>query len=361
MSERLVDLDGLLVPAIDGDGEETLSTHLWHTNCDGLCVVQDGIVRYEWRPVGVPGAYQSAAVNPASRHLLMSVSKSLCATVLGSAVGRGEVALTDLVTDVAPEFRDSSVVGATVRHLIDMTAGTDFIEDYDSYRFPDSDIQVIDYERQASFRPLNGKSPIGVLAHFRTYGLAREHGAWFDYRSPLTNIVARVLECATGLDYASLLSRDLWGQIGAEHPAEIVVDHLGFPVAEAGISCSLRDLARVGLVYVNDGSIGDVQVVPEGWARDCFTIDAVAHEAFSTSPSKAGRNSAVWRPHAYRSAWWVVDSERVATALGIFGQFCWIHRTTRTVIVRFSSWPNPSSDDALDASLRAFDAIVRAL
>jgi CubicO group peptidase (beta-lactamase class C family) len=242
-----------------------------------------------------------------------------------------------------------------------MTAGTDFIEDYDSYRFPDSDIQVIDYERQASFRPLNGKSPIGVLSHFRTYGLAREHGAWFDYRSPLTNIVARVLECATGLDYASLLSRDLWGQIGAEHPAEIVVDHLGFPVAEAGISCSLRDLARVGLVYVNNGSIGDVQVVPEGWARDCFTIDAVAHGAFSASPSKVGHNSAAWHPHAYRNAWWVVDSERVATALGIFGQFCWIHRPSRTVVARFSSWTNPSSDDALDASLRAFDAIVRAL
>ena len=83
---------------------ETLERHLIRTNCDGLCVVRDGIVRYEWKPVGVDGAYQSAANDPSSRHLLMSVSKSLCATVLGAAVGRGDVALVDRVSDIAPEF-----------------------------------------------------------------------------------------------------------------------------------------------------------------------------------------------------------------------------------------------------------------
>ncbi|NBY12945.1 MAG: class C beta-lactamase-related serine hydrolase [Actinobacteria bacterium] len=190
LTERPANLDDIHVPSVDADSRETLSEHLRRTNCDGLCVVRDGVVRYEWRPRGVAGAFQSAAEDPASRHLLMSVSKSLCATVLGAAVGRGDVSLDDRVVDVAPEFVDTSVADATVRHLIDMTSGTDFVEDYASYTQPDSDIQVIDYERQANFRPLAGRTPIGVLAHFRSYGLAREHGSWFDYRSPLTNIVA---------------------------------------------------------------------------------------------------------------------------------------------------------------------------
>ncbi|NCZ92448.1 MAG: hypothetical protein EBZ00_00515, partial [Actinobacteria bacterium] len=81
MTERPANLDDILVPSVDADSRETLSEHLRRTNCDGLCVVRDGVVRYEWRPRGVAGAFQSAAEDPASRHLLMSVSKSLCATV----------------------------------------------------------------------------------------------------------------------------------------------------------------------------------------------------------------------------------------------------------------------------------------
>ena len=340
---------------------EALERHLIRTNCDGLCVVRDGIVRFEWKPVGVDGAYQSAAHDPSSRHLLMSVSKSLCATVLGAAVGRGDVALADRVSDVAPEFAETSVADATVRHLIDMTAGTDFVEDYDSYSQPDSDIQVIEYERQANFRPLAGRNAVGVLAHFRTYGLAREHGSWFDYRSPLTNIVARVLECATGTDYASLLSRDLWGPIGAEHPAEIVVDSKGFPIAEAGICCSLRDLARVGLAHLDGDSNDQSCVVPQRWIDDCFRIDSVARDAFVAEPTFDSGSETPWSPRAYRNAWWIVESERVMTGLGIFGQFCWIHRPSRTVIARFSTWPEASLDGHRDATLKAFGAIVEAL
>lgn len=287
----------------------------------------------------------------------MSVSKSLCATVLGSAIGRGELALSDAVVDVAPEFSDTSVAGATIRHLIDMTAGTDFVEDYASYDSPESDIQVIEYERQANFRPLAGRKPVGVLAHFRTYGSAREDGAWFDYRSPLTNIVARVLECATGVEYAELLSRDLWSRIGAEHPAEIVVDPLGFPIAEAGICCSVRDLARVGVGYLDF----DLDVVPESWAIDCATIDDTARDAFAAAPSVTLRDDAPWAPRAYRNAWWIVESERVFTGLGIFGQFCWVHRPSRTVIARFSTWPQASNESYQDACLRAFAAIVESL
>ena len=46
---------------------------------------------------------------------------------------QGPAHADDLVTDIAPEFIGTSLDGATVQHVIDMTAGTDFIEDYDVY------------------------------------------------------------------------------------------------------------------------------------------------------------------------------------------------------------------------------------
>ncbi|NDI18892.1 MAG: hypothetical protein EBY89_03865 [Actinobacteria bacterium] len=56
-----------------------------------------------------------------------------------------------------------------------------------------------------------------------------------------------------------------------------------------------------------------------------------------------------------------VESEQVMTGLGIFGQFCWVHRPSRTVIARFSTWPEASREDYRDACLRAFGAIVEVL
>jgi len=361
LAERPADLGGLAVPTVGGEGSESLEAHLVATCCDAICVVVDGAVRYEWRAAARHGGWAPASTDPAARHLLMSVSKSLCATVLGAAVGRGDVSLADRVGDVAPEFADTSVADAAVRHLIDMTAGTDFVEDYASYEEPDSEIQVIEYERQAHFRPLAGRAPIGVMRHFRGYGTARPHGAWFDYRSPLTNVVARVLEVATGATYRELLCRDLWAPIGAEHPADIVVDHVGFPIAEAGISCAVRDLARVGLAHLDGLGVGDARVVPAAWVEDCAAPDRLAREAWAAAPAGTTRAPAPWAPLAYRNAWWCIEPGRTLTALGIFGQFCWVHRPTRTVIARYSTWPSALPEPTSDACLRAFGVIVEAL
>ena len=143
--------------------------------------------------------------------------------------------------------------------------------------------------------------------------------------------------------------------------AEIVVDSKGFPIAEAGISCSLRDLARVGLAHLDGDSNDRDCVVPQRWINDCFRIDSIARDAFVAAPTFDSANETPWSPRAYRNAWWIVESDRVMTGLGIFGQFCWIHRPSRTVIARFSTWPEASLDDHRDATLKAFGAIVEAL
>ena len=137
----------------------------------------------------------------------------------------------------------------------------------------------------------------------------------------MTNIVARVLECATGTDYASLLSRDLWGPIGAEHPAEIVVDSKGFPIAEAGICCSLRDLARVGLAHLDGDSNDQACVVPQRWIDDCFRIDSVARDAFVAAMRTRGIGLGIHYPSVpgmtyYRNRGWDPSDFPVAERIG---------------------------------------------
>lgn len=346
----LVPIDDVSFEAADG------STTTWaessvNTWCDAVCVVHDGQIVHE-RYVN--------SMHERTPHLLMSVSKSICGALVGIAVERGQFHVDDLVCDVAPEFVGTSLDGATVRHVIDMTAGTDFVEDYDEYATAGTSdgVPLIEYERHAGYRPLGDRTPIGTLGHFRTYGTAHPHGAWFNYRSPLTNIAARLLEIVNGLRYADIVSRDLWEPLGQEFDADIMLDPLGHPVVEGGMSCTLRDLARFGSAYLNDGMAGGEQVVPRSWVDDTRLGDDAARAAFTASPTPAPDA----RPWAmYRNAFWVMNGGQVFSGLGIFGQYCWVHRPSRTVIARFSTFPSASPLEVSAEVIRGFYAVSDAL
>jgi CubicO group peptidase (beta-lactamase class C family) len=64
---------------------------------------------------------------------------------------------------------------------------------------------------------------------------------------------------------------------------------------------------------------------------------------------------------AYRNAWWIVEPGRTLTGLGIFGQFCWVDRPSRTVIARFSTWPDAYPEPVSVACLRVMRAIADGL
>jgi CubicO group peptidase (beta-lactamase class C family) len=342
LPRRPVELDAVDFARADGS-RTTWGEHLEATQCDAVCVVHRGEIVYERYFNGM---------TEHTPHLLMSVSKSFCGAALGIAIGRGRLSVDDLVCDVAPEFAGTSLDGATVRHVIDMTAGTDFVEDYELYADPEADNPLLEYERQAGYRPLGARTPVGTLGHFRTYGLARPHGAWFDYRSPLTNIAARLLEVVEDMRYPDIVSRDLWGPLGQEHDADIMLDPLGHPVVEGGMSCTLRDLARFGLAYLGDGAIADRQVVPADWVRDTREGDDAAVAAFrDTEPG--------WS--MYRNAFWVMQRGAQFSGLGIFGQFCWVDRPTQTVIARFSTFPTALPFDTSAEVQRAMNAVATAL
>lgn len=339
-------LDDLEVPSRHG-GTTTYAQHLVDSYCDAICVIHDGRV--------VDERYFNG-MHERRLHLLMSVSKSVCGAALGIAIGRGQIGIDQLVTDVAPEFAGTSLDGATVRHVIDMTAGTDFVEDYDEYLDPTAGVPLIEYDIQAGYRPLGERERLGTLGHFRTYGTAYPHGEKFSYRSPLTNIAARMLEVVNDLPYPEIVSRDVWRPMGMEHEADIMLDCRRHPVVEGGMSCTVRDLARFGLAYLQDGAIGGRQVIPAEWVADTRHGDDVAVAAFEAQP---GGNVDGWS--MYRNAFWVIARDEVFTGAGIYGQYCFVHRPSRTVIARMSTYPEALPLDLTAETYGAFVALVNHL
>jgi CubicO group peptidase (beta-lactamase class C family) len=93
-------------------------------------------------------------------------------------------------------------------------------------------------------------------------------------------------------------------------------------------------------------------VVPADWVRDTREGDDAAVAAFrDTEPG--------WS--MYRNAFWVIERGNCFSGLGIFGQFCWVDRTTQTVIARFSTFPTAFPVETSDEAHRAMSAVATAL
>jgi CubicO group peptidase (beta-lactamase class C family) len=335
-----LDLDDVRVARLDGSSA-TVAEVLAGTWTDAFVVLRDGQVvaeRYD------------AGMHAGTRHLLMSVSKSVVGCVAGVLAGRGLLDPGSLVTAYVPEVGGSGYAGATVRDLLDMRTGVLFRETYTAL---DAEVRVM--ERSMGWRPAQPGDPEGAYPYLATLGREGPHGGSFSYRSADSDMLGWVCERASGTRMADLISTLLWQPIGAEADAEITCDPLGCAVHDGGVSAVARDLARFGQMLVDDGR----GVVPEAWLADVRAPSPGVREAFASTD-----NEYVLPGGWYRSQFWVIPGgvdgagAPVMVCLGIHGQLIYADRAARTVVVKFSSWPDPQHTGYLLDTLRACAALA---
>lgn len=318
----------------------TFTEMLDATYTDGLMVVHDGQVSFE---------HYGGSMRPADTHLLMSVSKSLTATLAGVLVGKGSIDTAGLVPDYIEGLRGTSWEGCTVQHLLDMRAGTKFDEnDYDN---PDSDGRLIEQVSGYTTR-VRTDIPADTYQWIARLTNTSRHGGGFQYRSILPDVLAWVMCAVSGQTFAELFSEHIWSLFAARD-ADIIVDRAGFPVVEGGICTTLEDLARFGVMCLQRGEFGGRQIVPSEWMHRPTTRSQELVDAF-VLPLQAGRAG----PNScYHDFWWVYDSVTgVYCGLGINGQTLMIHHPSNSVIAKFSTWPDRMDyalADLTDAGLLA--------
>jgi CubicO group peptidase (beta-lactamase class C family) len=311
------------VPIAFEGSTTTFAESLADTYSDGVCVVHDGAIVFE---------HYADGMDPGDTHLLMSVSKSLTATLVGALAGDGVLDPTRPVTEYVGPLRGTTWEGCLVQHLLDMRAGTRF--DEDDYGDADSDGVLID--EVSGYRTLRTPGlPPDTPTWIAGLGNDRAHGSAFKYRSILTDVLAWAAAEAAGKRFPDLFSEVIWSRIGAEHDAEVIVDAAGFAAAEGGLCATLRDLARFGLMHLEDGG----GVVPTAWIERLLTRDDELIAEFD-STLLPGLPKAF-----YHDCWWIWDAEAgIYSGYGINGQQLLVHRPTRTVIARLSTWPTRSDD-----------------
>lgn len=300
---------------------------------DGMIVLRGRDVLYERYLNGM---------TPTTRHLLQSVSKSMCSAVFGQSVADGAVSVDAPVSRYLSELTDSAYGDATVQQVLDMTVAVHYDEDYAN---PDSDVQT--HERVGGWRPAREGDPADTYSYLATLAKSGEHGRAFYYCSANTDVLAWILERVTGRGFADILATDLWSRIGAEHDAVVTVDAVGFPMANGGMNVTLRDLARFGRVILDGGTGPTGQtVIPPGWIDDIRRGgDRVAAAASMGEVHPKG---------SYRNQFWISgDSHGCFYGIGIYGQYVWMDPSTDVVVAKVSSLPE-ADDDAVWAEHVAF-------
>jgi len=343
---RLAPLADLPVRLHDG-GHTSVAGVMAATHTDGWLVTQHGAVLAEEYPGGMA---------PGTRHLLMSVSKSLVSMVTGALAATGtldpERPVTDYVPELGrPELGNCGYAGATVRHLLDMRSGIAFSEDY-----LDSSAEVRLLEEAIGWAPHRHPGVPGSMYEFLlTLRQKGPHGGPFEYRSCETDVLGWVCEAAAGTRMPELMSGLLWSRLGAERDAAIAVDPDGTGMFDGGICAVLRDLARFGAMVLAGGtSLTGERVVPAAWIHDTVTGGPDSRDAFAACPVDNGMPGGM-----YRNQFWIpYPGQDVLLCLGIHGQMIYINRPAQLVAVKLSSWPLPQDAWKYFATMAAFDAIA---
>jgi CubicO group peptidase (beta-lactamase class C family) len=334
-------LDGLKVVGIEG-AAATLPALLEATCTDGFLVLKGGAIAYERYFNGM---------DERTLHLSQSVAKSFAGVLTGILAARGVIDLEALVTDVLPELRSTAYRGASLQHVLDMTSGVRFNEDYTD---PFSDMGRADVA--AGWKPVPPGAapgfqwPQNVFELILSLGdLECEHGGRFSYRSIETDVLAFALERATGKRFAQLLSEELWQKLGMEESANMTVDPAGFALADGGLSACLRDYGRFGQMILENGG----GIVPAHWIEATRSGDAGLFGKPYTEVLPEG---------AYRNQFWIEDlRRRNIMARGVFGQLIYISWARQMVVVKLSSWPDFVNPAWTVATLNAVRRIGEAL
>jgi CubicO group peptidase (beta-lactamase class C family) len=283
---------------------------------------------------------------PADRYLSMSVSKSVVSVLVGVAVDEGKIrSVSDSVVKYLPNLKDSGYKDATVKDVLQMASGIEFSEEY---TVPTSGIGLL------SAASRTGTPTFAEFAaSLRSEG---KPGATFHYQSVNTQVLALVLEAATGIPLNKYAEQKLWAKIGTESPAFFLTGNKQPGICAYGcFYATLRDYARFGLMAMRGGQLTGERVVSSEWIRESATAAPFAR------PTEDEKTHACRRGYGYQ--WWIPCGEAgTFQAVGINGQAIYVNPAKRIVIAQFSAWPQPSaSPEIRGESATVFNAIAAKL
>jgi CubicO group peptidase (beta-lactamase class C family) len=242
-------------------------------NIYGLMVFKNGyLVAEDYWQIGSPG--QTANIH--------SVTKSITSALVGIALDQGCLAsldqkMIDFFPELAGRINDPRKNQITIRQMLQMRAG---------YPWEESTPELFELLTTG----FHSSNLVDVP-------LVRDPGTGFEYSNLTSHILGMIVARACGTDLKSFAQEHLFSPLGVE-PSFWQKDWDGNYLGYSDIHLSAHDMAKFGLLYLNDGKYNGTQIVPADWVHD--SLQVYSENAWKI---KVGRN---WRDNGYGYQWWSV-------------------------------------------------------
>ena len=255
---------------------------------------------------------------PEQRFTSFSMAKTIIAMLIGVALEDGRIrSLDDLAQVYAPDLQGTEYGKTPLRHLLTMSSGVEFREDYDGR----------DDSARLTRATIMGQSEGGAsLAKLFNRRIA-EPGKRWSYASGETFVLAVVLRQAVGQDIASYFSEKIWKPLGAEHEATWLVDSTKQEIGYMGFNATLRDYGRLGMLMAQMGVVRGQQLVPAAWVEEMTKAQVL--------PSVTGR----WFGYGYQT-WVFPELDGTFAFQGVRGQVIFVDPSRQLVFVHLAVRPN---------------------
>ncbi|MBQ8227795.1 MAG: serine hydrolase [Clostridia bacterium] len=176
-------------------------------------------------------------------HTMFSLTKSVVSTAVGFAIDEGLFSLDDKVIDIFPEYEaceSDEWDNITVRSLLTMQSNKEF---------------SFTQDMRGNYVEMFMKAPF------------RQNGRGFLYSNNDAHVVAAIVQKKSGMNLVNYLTPRLFEPLGIDKPFW-EFNCVGELVGGTGCYMKLRDLAKIGQCYLNDGKWNGEQVIPEWWTKE---------------------------------------------------------------------------------------------
>ncbi len=234
--------------------------------------------------------------------ILWSATKSVISALVGIALKEGYIKSIDqkmvaFFPEYVTEENDLLLKEITLRHLLTMTAGFG------------PDLLGTSVKKAFSLPILSkpGEEPA--------------------YNSSASNLLSGVISKSTGMNALEFGKKHLFGPLGISNLLWSQ-DPQGYSHGGSGLRLSSRDMAKIGYLYLNNGTWDSIQILPGEWVQESTRKQ-------SESPMK---NYDPLARQDYGYQWWVTsaDGHSAFYALGTGGQFIFVIPSLDIVLVMTS-------------------------
>lgn len=278
---------------------------LTQSNTASFLVIKDGKLLHEqyWN-----------GYNELSKTNSFSMAKAVTVMLFGKALEEAKIKSIDTnFSEFYDEFKLKPFgKDLTLKQLAQMESGLNWDENYKNPFLPNA-------------RAYYGRSLIKATFSRRFKG---KPGERFEYQSGSTQLLGFAVKKAVNQSLSSYLSEKFWIPLGMEQNADWSVDESGMEKTYCCIHSNSRDFAKLGQLFLDDGKVGNQQIL---------NLDFI--EQMRTPTEKSDE--------IYGMGFWINNDNPIKHYyfLGLQGQYIIMIPEHKMVIVRTGSYNNLPKND----------------